>query len=93
LSDPHELPQLLTMDALAKHLGVTHRHVRRLVDEKRVPYLKVGRLVRFDPAEVAEWLRSTRVPAAPSPQTGTSPPRPLQAASPRPRAEGQGGNR
>ena len=53
MSDPHELPQLLTMDALAKHLGVTHRHVRRLVDEKRVPYLKVGRLVRFDPAEVA----------------------------------------
>jgi excisionase family DNA binding protein len=60
---PDELPQLLTIDELAERLGVTHRHVRRLVDESRVPYLKVGRLVRFNPAEVAEWLRSQSVPS------------------------------
>jgi excisionase family DNA binding protein len=54
------LPQLLTIDQLAERLGVTVRHVRRLVAEKRVPYLKVGKFVRFDPAEVGEWLDGNR---------------------------------
>jgi excisionase family DNA binding protein len=34
--------------------------VRRLVAEKRVPYLKVGKLVRFDPDEIKQWLVSRR---------------------------------
>ena len=35
------LPQLLTIDQLAERLGVSIRHIRRLVAERRVPYLKV----------------------------------------------------
>jgi excisionase family DNA binding protein len=58
-ADP--LPHLLSIDELAEHLGVTVRHVRRLVAERRVPYLKVGRLVRFDPAEITAWLNGRRV--------------------------------
>jgi excisionase family DNA binding protein len=50
------------MDQLAEMLGVTRRHVRRLVDERRVPFLRVGRFIRFDPAEVAAWLDRNRVP-------------------------------
>jgi excisionase family DNA binding protein len=56
------LPELMTMDQLAERLGVTHRHVRRLVDERRVPFLRVGRFIRFDPAEIADWLNCNRVP-------------------------------
>jgi excisionase family DNA binding protein len=55
-------PQLLTIDQLAQRLGITVRHVRRLVADKRVPYYKVGRLVRFDPAEITDWLATRRVP-------------------------------
>lgn len=55
------LPQLLTIDQLAERLGVSTRHVRRLVAERRVPYLKIGRFVRFDPAEIANWLDGRRV--------------------------------
>jgi len=55
------LPQLLTMDELAERLNVTRRHVRRLVAERRVPFLKVGKFVRFDTAEVSAWLDSNRV--------------------------------
>ena len=62
MTGPAVLPQLLTMDQLAERLGVTRRHVRRLVDERRVPFLRVGRFIRFDPVEIAEWLDSTRVP-------------------------------
>ena len=55
------LPRLLTIDQLAEQLGITVRHVRRLIAERRVPYLKVGKLVRFDPAEIAGWLDEVRV--------------------------------
>lgn len=56
--------QLLSIDQLAQRLGITVRHVRRLVAERRVPYYKVGRLVRFDPDEIGEWLRDRRRPVA-----------------------------
>ena len=56
------LPQLLTMDQLAERLGVTRRHVRRLVDERRVPFLRIGRFIRFDPSEIANWLDANPVP-------------------------------
>ena len=36
------LPQLLTIDQLAERLGVSVRHIRRLVAERRVPYLNTG---------------------------------------------------
>ena len=49
-----------TIDQLAERLGITVRHVRRLVAEKRVPYLKVGKLVRFNPDEIKQWLASRR---------------------------------
>jgi excisionase family DNA binding protein len=58
------IPQLLSIEELASRLGITVRHVRRLVAEKRVPYYKVGRLVRFDPAEITVWLESRRVPGS-----------------------------
>jgi excisionase family DNA binding protein len=56
------LPELMTMDQLAERLGVTRRHVRRLVDERRVPFLRVGRFIRFDPTDIADWLNCNRVP-------------------------------
>jgi excisionase family DNA binding protein len=59
-TDP--LPTLLTIDQLAEHLGVTPRHIRRLVTERRIPYVKWRRLLRFDPAEISRWLDAARHP-------------------------------
>jgi len=42
-------PPLLDIHAVAQALGITSRHVQRLVAERRIPFLKVGRFVRFDP--------------------------------------------
>ena len=56
---------LLDTDALAKVLNVTPRHVRRLVAERRIPFVKVGRFVRFDPAELDVWLDQQRVDVVP----------------------------
>lgn len=55
------LPVLLDIEGVATHLNITVRHVRRLVFERRIPHLKVGRLLRFDPDEIAAWLRATEV--------------------------------
>jgi len=61
MTNYENLPRLLTIDELAGQLAITVRHVRRLVAEKRVPYVKVGRLIRFDAAEIMEWIESRRV--------------------------------
>ena len=53
MANTYALPQLLTIDQLAERLGVSIRHIRRLIAERRVPYLKVGWFIRFDPAEIA----------------------------------------
>ncbi len=56
------LPHLLDIVSVAGHLGVEVRHVRRLVAERRIPFLKWGHLLRFDPEEISAWLDRTRVP-------------------------------
>lgn len=62
------LPRLLDIKDLAEHLGVTPRHIRRLVAERRVPFIKWGHLIRFDPEEVGAWLETARVPPAARPR-------------------------
>ena len=53
---------LWDVEALASRLGVPVRHVRRLVAERRVPFIKWGHLLRFDPAEIEVWLDGARRP-------------------------------
>lgn len=52
---------LLDVAAVAQAMGVTDRHIRRLVAERRIPFLKVGRFVRFDPGALDVWLDRQRV--------------------------------
>ena len=54
------VPTLLDINGVAAHLGVNVRHVRRLVAERRIPYVKWGHLLRFDPAELAAWIDASR---------------------------------
>jgi excisionase family DNA binding protein len=61
VTNPGELPRrLLDITTLAEHLGVQPRHIRRLVAERRVPFIKWGHLIRFDPAEIGAWLNEYR---------------------------------
>lgn len=55
---------LMTLPAVAERLGVNERHVRRLVAERRIPFVKWGHLLRFDPAELEEWIEAARRPQA-----------------------------
>lgn len=55
-------PPLLDVAGLADRLGVTERFVRRLVAERRVPFVKLGKFIRFDPRDIESWLEEARVP-------------------------------
>ena len=54
------IPQLLDISTLAELLSINVRHVRRLIQERRIPFIKVGRLIRFDPNEIQQWLDGNR---------------------------------
>jgi excisionase family DNA binding protein len=53
---------LLAIVGVAARLAVTERFVRRLVFERRIPFLKIGHFVRFDPAEIERWIIEAHVP-------------------------------
>ncbi len=54
---------LLDVNQVAERLCVSPRFVRRLIDERRIPFCKLGKFVRFDPADVDEWVAARRVDA------------------------------
>ena len=60
-----ERPALLDVEGLANWLGVEVVYVRRLVSERRIPFVKLGKYVRFDPDEVAGWVDELRVEPTP----------------------------
>jgi excisionase family DNA binding protein len=57
---------LLDWAEVAERLGISTRHVRRLVYDpaagvRRLPSIKVGGVIRFDPAAVDQWLAEQTV--------------------------------
>jgi excisionase family DNA binding protein len=50
----------LDVNGLAEMLGVKPCFIRRLVWERRIPYYKIGKFIRFDLAEVRAWIEPMR---------------------------------
>ena len=46
--------RLLDYQDVADWLHTSVRHLRRLVDENRIPYLKVGHYIRFDQVQIRQ---------------------------------------
>lgn len=59
---PHRKP--LNVQEAAEYLGVKQRFIRRLVDERRIAFFKVGRFVRLDPDVLDRFLEDSVVPVA-----------------------------
>ncbi len=55
---------LLTVEQAAERLGTSARLVRRLVLERRIAYVKVGRHVRITEADLVEFVAAGRVEAS-----------------------------
>jgi excisionase family DNA binding protein len=58
-----ELDTLLSVEQAAEHLGTSVRFVRRLVFERRIAFVKVGRHVRITTADLDAFIAVGRVNA------------------------------
>ena len=50
--------RLLDIGDAAERLGTTERHMRALIANRKIDYIKVGRLVRFDPSALDAWIKA-----------------------------------
>jgi excisionase family DNA binding protein len=57
------LPKLLTIDEVANLLGISPTGVRRLQQQRNIPFVKVGGSVRFLLEDVISYVRKQRVEA------------------------------
>lgn len=58
---PREIDHsLLDVQGAAAYLGTSERHIRRLVEQRRLPFIKLGNgrsaRLRFDTARLDVWL-------------------------------------
>ena len=53
--------QLLTVDAVADRLSTSVRFVRRLIAERRIEFVRVGRHVRISESALAAFIAAGRV--------------------------------
>jgi excisionase family DNA binding protein len=51
----------LTLPEAAAYLNVAERYMRRLVTDRRLPYFKVGRLLRFSAEDLDAFLEAGRI--------------------------------
>jgi excisionase family DNA binding protein len=63
-SDGAHARRLLKPEEAAERLNVSLRFIRRLCHERRLPYTKVGKFVRFDANELEAWITAQRVEPA-----------------------------
>jgi excisionase family DNA binding protein len=53
--------RLLTVDAAAERMSTSVRFVRRLIAERRIEFVKIGRHVRISEAALADFIEAGRV--------------------------------
>lgn len=57
--------RLLTVEQVADLLGTTIRFPRRLIEERRIAFVKVGRHVRIPEGAVAAFIEANTVSPSP----------------------------
>jgi excisionase family DNA binding protein len=66
LPDPAASSRLLTVEAAAERMSTSIRFVRRLIAERRIEFVKIGRHVRISEAALVQFIEAGRV----EPMTG-----------------------
>ena len=54
-------PMLLTVEQAAELLGTGPRFIRRLIAERRIEFVRVGRHVRISESALADFIQAGRV--------------------------------
>jgi excisionase family DNA binding protein len=59
-TEPSGMMALLTEEAIAQKIGVTPRCIRDWRNRRIIPFLKIGRVVRFHQSDVEQALQQYR---------------------------------
>ena len=57
---PAEPPRLLGIAAAAERLDIREGFLRRLIAERRIPYVKVGRYIKIPTADIDAFIAAHR---------------------------------
>jgi excisionase family DNA binding protein len=57
----NDAPVLLTVEAAAERLSTSPRFIRRLIAERRIEFVKVGRHVRISESALNDFIDAGRV--------------------------------
>ena len=49
--------RLLSLDETSEYLGLAQTTLYKMVSQRRLPFVKVGRLVKFDKGLLDEWIK------------------------------------
>lgn len=60
-SHPDRTDRLLTVEAAAERMSTSVRFVRRLIADRRIEFVKIGRHVRISESALAEFIAAGRV--------------------------------
>ena len=55
------MERLLDVKVTAELLGIKPVTLRLWISQKKVPYYKVGKSIKFKPSEIETWINATRV--------------------------------
>ncbi len=55
--------ELMTIEQAAAYLGTGERFVRRLISQRRIPFIKLGRHVRLERSSLGHLIDAGRVPS------------------------------
>ena len=61
-ADSRAAEQLLSVEAAAERLDAKPRFIRRLIAERRIEFVRVGRHVRISESALADFIEAGKVP-------------------------------
>ena len=51
----------LTKEELARTVGISISYINKLISHGKIPYIKIGRSIRFLEADIQLWLQKRRM--------------------------------
>lgn len=51
----------LSVDEIAEYLGVSKFSIYRWIDRREIPFIPMGRMRKFDPVVIDEWMKKRSV--------------------------------
>jgi excisionase family DNA binding protein len=55
------VPRLMSIEQVSQYVDLSVHTVYRMVSQRRIPFVKLGRLVKFDHYEIDKWITSKSI--------------------------------